>query len=79
VNLGNNSGETPLIRAVQLRKPELVRILLEGGADPDKPDHISGQSARDYARIDPRMPQSIVKALADAPKVNRAAVSGPKL
>ncbi|MCW3846814.1 ankyrin repeat domain-containing protein [Sphingomonas sp. LB-2] len=79
VNLPNSSGETPLIRAVQLRKLEMVRTLLEGGADPDRPDHISGQSARDYARIDRRMPPSITKLLADAPKVNRSAVSGPKL
>lgn len=79
VNLANSSGETPLIRAVQLRKLELVRILLEAGADPDKADHLAGQSARDYARIDTRMPASIAKLLADAPKVNRSAVSGPKL
>lgn len=79
VNLANSSGETPLIRAVQLRKLDLVRILLEGGADPDKPDNLAGQSARDYARIDRRMPPSIAKLLADAPKVNRATVSGPKL
>jgi len=79
VNLANSSGETPLIRAVQLRKFDLVRILLDAGADPDRTDHISGQSARDYARIDPRMPSSIVKLLADAPKANRAAVSGPRL
>lgn len=79
VNLANASGETPLIRAVQLRKVELVRILLEGGADPDKTDNVAGHSARDYAKSDPRMPASIVKLLTDAPKVNRAPVSGPTL
>lgn len=79
VNLGNASGETPLIRAVQMRKLDMVRILLEGGADPDKPDNLAGQSARDYARLDRRMPSSIAKLIADAPKVNRATVSGPKL
>jgi len=79
VNLGNSSGETPLIRAVQMRKLDMVRILLEGGADPDKADIIAGQSARDYARVDRRMPPSIAKLLTDAPKVNRAGVSGPKL
>jgi hypothetical protein len=79
VNLGNSSGETPLIRAVQIRKLDMVRILLEGGADPDKPDNLAGQSARDYARIDRRMPPSIAKLIADAPKVSRATVSGPKL
>lgn len=78
VNLANKSGETPLIRAVQLRKPELVRILLAAGADPDKTDVISGQSARDYARLDTRSP-AIAKMLADAPKVSRSTMSGPKL
>ena len=33
VNLANSSGETPLISAVQMSKPELVRVLLEGGAE----------------------------------------------
>jgi len=78
VNLANKSGETPLIRAVQLRKPELVRILLDAGADPDKTDVISGQSARDYARLDTRSP-AIARMLADAPKVGRGTMSGPKL
>jgi len=79
VDLANSSGETPLIRAVQLRKVDMVRTLLDGGADPDRTDHISGQSARDYVRLDPRMPPSIAKMIDDAPKVNRSAVSGPKL
>lgn len=78
-NLANSSGETPLIRAVQQRKPEMVRILLEGGADPDKTDNVAGQSARDYAKSDTRMPASIVKLITEAPKVKRAAVSGPTL
>ena len=78
-NLGNSSGETPLIRAVQMRKLDMVRILLEGGANPDQADIISGQSARDYVRIDRRMPPSITKLIEDAPKVNRSTVTGPKL
>ena len=40
---------------------------------------IAGMTARDYAKVDPRMPSAIVKALADAPKVERKGVSGPKL
>src|SRR3546814_3254364 len=36
VNLANGSGETPLIRAVQLRNLDLVRTLLKAGADPDR-------------------------------------------
>lgn len=79
VDVPNNSGETPLIRAVQLRKVDLVRTLLDAGADPDRADHIAGQSARDYARIDRRMPVSITKMLEDAPKVSRSGMTGPKL
>ena len=78
VNLANSSGETPLIRAVQLRKTSLVRILLAAGADPDRADVISGQSARDYARIDTRSPQ-IAKLLADAPRVQNSGIAGPRL
>jgi ankyrin repeat protein len=78
VNLPNKSGETPLIRAVQLRKRDLVMMLLAAGADPDRADVIAGQSARDYARIDNRAP-AIAKLLADAPKVTRSTMSGPKL
>jgi len=78
VNMGNASGETPLIRAVQLRNAEMVRTLLEAGADPDKADLLAGMSARDYAKSDSRSP-TIAKLLADAPKVNRNSVAGPKL
>jgi ankyrin repeat protein len=54
VDATNRSGETALIRAVQLRNPELVRILVRAGANPDKKDAITGQSARDYATLDGR-------------------------
>ncbi len=50
----NRSGETALIRAVQLRNSELVRLLLKSGANPDKKDSVSGQSAREYAALDGR-------------------------
>ena len=78
VNLANSSGETPLIRAVQLRSVDLIRKLLEAGADPDKADVLAGKSARDYALEDKRYP-AIGKMLADAPKKKaNAAVAGPK-
>lgn len=50
----NRSGETPLIRAVQLRNPEMVRLLLKAGANPDKRDAVAGLSAREYAAQDGR-------------------------
>lgn len=78
VNLTNNSGESPLIRAVQLRKRDLVAVLLAAGADPDKADVLAGMSARDYARVDNRSP-AIAKMLADAPKAAANKTAGPRL
>jgi len=78
VNLANSGGVTPLIRAVQVHDIEIVRALLDAGADPDKADFGGGLSARDYARQEARYPQ-IAKLLADAPKVKARAVAGPKL
>jgi len=78
VNLGNSGGITPLIRAVQVHDIEIVRALLDAGADPDKADFGGGLSARDYARQEARYP-AIAKLLADAPKVKARAVAGPKL
>lgn len=79
VNLANNSGETALIRAVQRRDLDMVRRLIEAGADPDAADRIAGMSARDYARVDTRSP-AIAKLLQDAPKGKpRGEVAGPSL
>ncbi len=54
VDATNRSGETALIRAVQLRNPEMVRVLLKAGANPDKRDAVAGLSAREYAAQDGR-------------------------
>ena len=78
LNLANSRGETPLIRAVQLRRVDLVRKLLEGGANPDQTDVIAGMSARDYARRDTRTP-ALLKLMDDAPKTKKPVVSGPRL
>lgn len=78
VNVANDRGETPLIRAVQLRSITMVHDLLAAGADPDQTDHIAGLSARDYAKRDTRSPV-IGKMLADAPKVHKAPSVGPSL
>jgi hypothetical protein len=53
-NLGNRSGETPLIVAVQRRDIQMVRLLIGQHADPNLTDNLSGNSALDYARQDPR-------------------------
>ncbi len=82
VNMANSSGETPLIRAVQVHDIDVVRELLDAGANPDRTDNITGKSARDYARDETRYPQ-IAKLLADAPKGGKssgaAAPAGPRL
>lgn len=82
VNLANMSGETPLIRAVQVHDINVVRELLEAGANPDRTDNVTGKSARDYARDEARYPQ-IAKLLAEAAKGGKAsgsaAPAGPKL
>ncbi|NIJ21275.1 ankyrin repeat protein [Sphingomonas naasensis] len=76
VNLANAGGETPLIRAVQMHNPDVIRQLLDAKADPDRADYGSGKSARDYAREGTRWP-NVAKMLADAPKKGQAAASGP--
>jgi uncharacterized protein len=54
IDATNRSGETALIRAVQLRNVEMVRLLMKAGANPDKQDTVAGYSARDYATQDGR-------------------------
>lgn len=79
VNLANNGGVTPLIRAVLAHDAEVVKKLLDAGADPDRADFGGGLSAREYATRETRYP-TIAKLLADAPKLGRAAsAAGPKL
>lgn len=53
-NIGNRSGETALIVAVQRRDLQMVRLLISSRANPNQTDHLSGNSAIDYARQDPR-------------------------
>lgn len=62
VDVANSAtGETPLISAVLVRNIELMQILLEGGADPDRTDN-TGRSARDYAR-QPGVPGRILATI----------------
>ncbi len=70
VDGANKMGETPLIVAVQQRRLAVVRVLLDKGANSDKPDSAAGYSARDYATRDPRA-RDILK-LIDAGKTKRS-------
>lgn len=81
VNMANSSGETPLIRAVQVHDIEVARALLTAGANPDRTDNVTGKSAREYAKDEARYPQ-IARLLADAPKGGKSdglGAAGPKL
>lgn len=79
VNLANSAGQTPLIRAVLMHDIDVVRTLLNGGANPDRGDYQTGMTARDYAKRESRYP-AIAKLLAEAPKTGgAAAAAGPKL
>lgn len=75
VDLANRRGETPLTRAVQQRQPRLVELLLRAGANPDKADHVTGYTPRDYAKRDTRNPQLL--KLIESIKSTRKAASGP--
>ena len=77
VDVASGSGETPLIRAVQNRDIASVRLLLAGGANPNRPDNAAGLSARQYAARDPRA-AAILKAIAEAKPVVRREVAGPR-
>lgn len=64
VDLGNQRGETPLMIAVQGRDLPMVRLLLAHGANPNKTDRVSGYSALEFAKRDPRA-AAIVKLLTE--------------
>jgi ankyrin repeat protein len=75
VDKTNKLGETALIVAVQQRQAAIVKMLLEGGADPDKADHASGYSARDYAKRDSRSTNML--KLIETVKSKKATAIGP--
>lgn len=75
VDKANRLGETALIVAVQQRQPAIARMLLEAGANPDKTDHASGYSARDYAKRDNRS-QELLR-LIETVKARQARTVGP--
>jgi ankyrin repeat protein len=75
VDKANRLGETALIVAVQQRQPAIVRMLLQAGANPDRTDHASGYSARDYAKRDNRS-QELIR-LIETVKARKATTVGP--
>jgi ankyrin repeat protein len=75
VDKANKLGETALIVAVQQRQTGIVRMLLEAGADPDKTDHASGYSAREYAKRDNRSTEIV--RLIETVKAKKKAAVGP--
>lgn len=69
VDQTNRRGETALILAVQTKNVAMVRLLMRRGANPDRADHATGMSARDYAKRDDRTGQliTILDAKPDGP------------
>jgi len=74
VDLGNQRGETPLMIAVQHRDLPMVQLLLAHGANPNKSDRVSGYSAIEFARRDPRA-AAILKAMTDKAGPAKAAAT----
>ena len=74
----NRRGETALAVAVQQRQPRLVELLLKAGANPDKGDHVTGYTPRDYAKRDTRNPQ-LLKLIETIKPAGKKAVTGPKI
>ena len=72
----NRRGETALAIAVQQRQPRMVELLLKAGANPDKPDRVSGYTPRDYARRDTRNPQ-LLRLIETVKPKGKKAVAGP--
>ncbi|QXQ08706.1 ankyrin repeat domain-containing protein [Sphingosinicellaceae bacterium] len=77
VDLPNRLGETPLLKAVQLRNASIARMLLDAGANPDATDN-SGNSPRSVALADARG-GPIARMLKDAPARKAAPTQGPVL
>jgi ankyrin repeat protein len=78
VDAANRQGETALAIAVQQRQLRIVELLLKAGANPDKGDHVTGYSPRDYARRDTRNPQ-ILKLIEQTRSIKKEPATGPSI
>jgi ankyrin repeat protein len=78
VDATNRQGETALAIAVQQRQPRIVEMLLKAGANPDKGDHVTGYTPRDYAKRDTRNPQ-ILKLIENTKSTKKPSVAGPSI
>ena len=78
VDDANGQGETALMKSVQVNDVTTAQQLLNAGADPDRPDNLTGMSARQYAARDLRG-GALAKLLAEAPKKNERQLVGPQL
>ncbi len=76
IDAANRMGETALIVAVQGRHVQLIKALLDLGANPDKADSAAGYSARDYARRDTRSREilNLIEAKKPSPKASKPPV-----
>ena len=74
----NRRGETALAIAVQQRHPRMVELLLRAGANPDKPDRVSGYTPREYAKRDSRNPQ-LLKLIETVKPTAKKATAGPSI
>jgi ankyrin repeat protein len=75
VDAANRQGETALIIAVQNRQVQVVKRLLEAGANSTRTDNASGLSARDYAARDRRSNEML--KLIESVKPKPVFVAGP--
>jgi ankyrin repeat protein len=74
----NRRGETALAIAVQQRHPRMVELLLRAGANPDRPDRVSGYTPRDYAKRDSRNPQ-LLKLIETVKPTAKKSIAGPSI
>jgi ankyrin repeat protein len=77
VNAQNRLGETALLKAVQNRDVNMVKQLLDAGANPDISDN-SGTTARSFAAGDPRG-EAVSKLFAEVAVKVPVRAQGPSL